>query len=354
MKIPFIPKTMLEATYLGNTGYEYVFALWVLLAALLIFKIIQSFILHRLSDFSARTKTDLDDTFIEIVEAIRPPFYSFIAFYIGIQFLSLHRVLETAVNIILLIWVVYLSISAVQKIVDYAIRKHVGYETQEAAASASRFLSGLVKWVLWAIGALLVLSNLGVNITSLIAGLGVGGVAVAFALQNILGDLFSSFAIYFDKPFIVGDVIKVGEFVGEVEKIGIKTTRVKSLQGEEIVFSNNQLTSDVVQNFGRIEERRSLFTVGVTYDTPPEKLKRIPTMIKEIIESVDDARFDRSHFKNFGESALEIETSFYIVSGADYAHYLDLQQEVNLKIREKFMKEGIELAYPTQTIHLKR
>lgn len=344
---------LLDAVFLGNTGHDYFVAILLFVAGLIALKVTQYLILNRLADFSRRTKTDLDDTFIEIVRSVHPPFYAFVAFYIALQVLYVHPLLETTLNTILLIWVVYQVINAVQRLIDYAVRRSVTYETEEAARSAARFISGLSKWILWVLGILLVLSNLGVNVTSILAGLGIGGVAVAFALQNILGDLFSSFAIYFDKPFIVGDVIKVGDFIGEVQKIGIKTTRVKALQGEEVIFSNNQLTSDVVQNFGRIQERRSVFTLGVEYDTAQEKLERIPEIIESIITEKENTSFDRSHFTEFGESALEIETSFYILH-SDYKKYMDVLQSVKLDIRQRLNDEGVGFAYPTQTIHVKK
>ena len=197
------------------------------------------------------------------------------------------------------------------------------------------------------------LSNLGINVTSLVAGLGVGGIAIAFALQNILNDLFSSFAIYFDKPFVVGDFIKIGEHAGTVEKVGIKTTRIRSTTGEELIISNRELTSARVQNFKRLNERRSIFTIGVVYETTAEKLRRIPSIIQTIIESQSLNRFDRVHFKTFGDFSLNFEVSYYVQT-TDYKKFMDTQEIVNLKIVEAFEKEGISMAYPTQTIYLEK
>jgi MscS family membrane protein len=179
------------------------------------------------------------------------------------------------------------------------------------------------------------------------------GVAIAFAFQNILEDLFSSFAIVFDKPFKIGDFIIVGDKLGVVEKIGIKTTRIKSLQGEEIVISNKELTSAQVRNFKKMETRRISFSFGVTYQTPTEKLKGIPKTVESIIEETDNVRFDRAHFNEFGDSALLFEVVYY-VEGNDYNMYMDAQQQINLKIKESFEKDGIEMAYPTQTIFLQK
>jgi small-conductance mechanosensitive channel len=198
-----------------------------------------------------------------------------------------------------------------------------------------------------------VISNLGVDITSLIAGIGIGGIAIALALQNILSDLFSSFSIYFDKPFKVGDFIVVGEHMGSVEKIGIKTTRVRSPQGEEIVIANQELTTARVQNFRRLERRRNLVTLGVTYETPLAKLKKVTGIIEDIINKQKDATFDRVHFQSFGDFSLNYQIVYYVES-EEYGVFMDVQQAINFAIMEAFEKEGIEFAYPTQTLYLSK
>ena len=222
-----------------------------------------------------------------------------------------------------------------------------------SVVAAMDILSFVIRLAIWAFVLLLILDNLGINITALVAGLGVGGIAVALAAQNILGDLFASLSIVLDKPFVVGDFLSVGEHVGNVEKVGIKTTRLRSLSGEELVFSNNDLLSSRIRNYGRMYERRVLMSIGVTYQTSVEHLKKIPAMIKEIVESEDDVRFDRSHFKSYGDFALVFETVYYVLS-SDYNHYMDIQQSINLQIFEQFGKEGIDFAYPTQTLFLNK
>lgn len=223
----------------------------------------------------------------------------------------------------------------------------------EKTKNALRFLGNIGKTLLWAIGILIILQNLGVNISALVAGLGIGGIAIALALQNILGDLFSSFSIVFDKPFVVGDVIKIGTTTGEVEKIGIKTTRIRSPQGEEIIMSNTELTSAQIKNLGRLKERRVTLKFGVLYETPQDKFEKIPDMIKGIINSVGECRFHRAHFVNFGDSALEFQVTYHIESD-NYGMYLDRQQEINFVIKNLFEKEGIGMAYPTQTVYIQK
>ena len=215
------------------------------------------------------------------------------------------------------------------------------------------FMSGLLKASLWIVAALMVLSNLGVNVTGLMAGLGVGGLAIAFALQNVFADLFASFSIYLDKPFKIGDFIIVGEHTGTVEKIGIKTTRIRALQGEEIVISNQEMTSARVHNFKKLDERRISTQFGVTYDTPTETLKKIPDMIKKIVDEEKMTRFDRAHFTTFGDSALLFDLVYYIES-QEYVDYLEAQQAMNFKIKEAFEGAGIDMAFPTQTIYIEK
>ena len=215
--------------------------------------------------------------------------------------------------------------------------------------SAHTFFIFLAKTFNWILIALLVLDNLGINITSLIAGLGIGGVAVALAVQNILGDLFCSLSILLDKPFEVGDFIVLGELKGEVEKIGIKSTRIRSLSGEQIIISNSDLTQGKIQNFKRMNQRRILFRFGVTYQTEVEKLRKIPEIVKSLIEEFNNTKFDRAHFIELGESALNYEVVFFVLS-SEFNVYADIHHEINLKLIERFKTEGIDFAYPTRTI----
>jgi small-conductance mechanosensitive channel len=203
--------------------------------------------------------------------------------------------------------------------------------------------------VVWAAVLLVLLDNLGVNITTLIAGLGVGGIAVALAAQNVLGDLFSSLSIVLDKPFVVGDFIVVGDFLGSVEHVGLKTTRLRSLSGEQVVFSNTDLLNSRIRNYGRMFERRIVSSIGVTYQTPVAKLRRIPEIIREIVEEQDRVRFDRAHFQTFADSALTFEIVYYVLT-PDYNYYMDVQQNINLALFERLAAEGVEFAYPTRTV----
>jgi len=340
-----------EYRILGSTTGEYAVALASFFVFLIVLKFIQWAILVRMKKLAGKTKTDIDDTLVRIVKTIKPPFYLFLSFYLAVRFfLELPAAASRFINVILIVWVVYQVIGAVQVLINYVVRKAMRGEGDDAKVAAG-IVGKIAKVTLWIIGLLLILSNFGVNINSLIAGLGIGGIAIAFALQNILSDVFSSFAIYFDKPFVVGDFIVVGPDKGVVERIGIKTTRIRSLGGEELVISNKEITSARVQNFKQMNERRISFTFGVLYETDNRLLRKIPGIVKDIIENIESTRFDRAHFQSFGDSSLDFEAVYYIES-QDYNLYMDIQQEINLGIREEFEKEGIEMAYPTRTVYI--
>jgi small-conductance mechanosensitive channel len=217
----------------------------------------------------------------------------------------------------------------------------------------SSHIGTFIKIAVWSVAVIFALDNLGFDVNAVIAGLGVGGVAVAFAAQAILGDLFNYFVIFFDKPFKKGDFIIVDDLMGVVDHIGIKTTRVVSLGGEQLVFSNTDLTSTRVRNYKRMAQRRVLFALGVTYQTSHAMMKKIPDMVKDIVEKVPHTVFDRAHFKNFGDFSLNIEVVYYVV-GSDYNAYMDIQQKINFEIMKRFEDEGIEFAYPTQTLFVSK
>lgn len=222
------------------------------------------------------------------------------------------------------------------------------------ASPKAIILSFLARFLLYVILLLLFLDNLGVNITALVTGLGVGGVAVALAVQNILGDLFASLSIAFDKPFEVGDFIVVGEFSGTVEKVGLKTTRVKSISGEQVIIPNSDLLQSRVRNFKRMRERRVVLRFGVTYETPADVVARIPGLVRDIVETQGEkVRFDRSHFASFAASSLDFEVVYFVLD-PEYSLFMDIQQTIGIELMRAFAREHIEFAYPTQTLYLRK
>ena len=230
-------------------------------------------------------------------------------------------------------------------------RRKVTINEDKAAASSIGIIRFVARTAIWVMVLLLTLDNLGVDITALVAGLGIGGIAVALALQNVLGDLLASLSIALDQPFVLGDFLVVGDHMGTIEYIGIKSTRLRSLTGEQIVMSNADLLSSRLRNFGRMYERRVTFTIGVTYETPREALLRIAPALRTIIEEQDDVRFDRAHFAKYGPYSLDFDVVYYVLS-ADFGRYMDVQQSINFRIHEEFEALGVEFAYPTQTLLL--
>ena len=233
------------------------------------------------------------------------------------------------------------------------LRRKQQLEEDAGAVAAMDIVSYLLRVSVWAIVFLLALDNLGVNITALVAGLGVGGIAVALAAQSIIGDLFASLSIVLDKPFVLGDFLVIDDLAGNVEKVGLKTTRVRSLSGEQLVFSNNDLLKSRIRNYGRMFERRIVFAIGVVYQTPVEKLEQVPKIVEDIIVKQESARFDRAHFQRFGDYSLNFEIVYYVES-SDYSLYMDIQQAVNFEIFRRFAEAGIEFAYPTRTLFVTR
>ncbi|UXY15347.1 mechanosensitive ion channel family protein [Chitiniphilus purpureus] len=217
------------------------------------------------------------------------------------------------------------------------------------AATAMTVLGFIARVVLWSMILLIVLDQLGFNISGLVAGLGIGGVAVALAVQNILGDLFASLAIVLDKPFVVGDFIIVGDMMGNIERVGLKTTRVRSLSGEQLVFSNDDLLKSRIRNYQKLRERRVVFSVAVPYDTPRDKLERIPGMLRDIIGARDKVRLDRAHFQGIGNAAFTFEVVYFVLD-PDFNLYMDIQQQINLELVSAFEREDIEFATPIQRL----
>ncbi|MDD5071831.1 MAG: mechanosensitive ion channel family protein [Patescibacteria group bacterium] len=345
--------TFLRVEFLGNSVGDWLIAVLIFLAALIVLRLFKSGAVAKLRKISQKTKTEIDDMAIDALDSIHWPFYIFISFYFSLFFITTPLFVKEWSFYIFLIAMVYYIVRFLATLTDYGVKMAIEKRSGEGDPGIIKFLGITVKIVLWVIAAVLILDNMGYQITSLVAGLGIGGIAVALALQNILGDLFSSFAIYFDKPFKIGDFIIVGEHMGTVKRVGIKTTRIQALQGEEIVISNNELTSARVQNFGVMRERRIVFTVGVAYNTSREKLEKIPSLIKEIVAGQKDTRLDRVHLKNFGDFSLVFEIVYYVNSG-DYNFYMDTQQSINFGILNKFSEEKIEIAFPTQTLYLKK
>lgn len=300
-----------------------------------------------------QTKGTADDFLLDLCHRTNLALIVFPAIWLGSRALVLPKELTSLISTFARLSLLAQSALWSAAILDFFLRRYHRRraETDPAAVTTIRaFRFGAVFGV-WCIAALVALDNLGVDVTTLITGLGIGGVAIALATQNILGDLFASLSIVLDKPFVVGDFIRTGDDLGMVEQIGLKTTRVRSLSGELLVFSNSDLLQSRIRNYKRMEERRILFRIGVVYQTTPSQLRRIPPMVREIIERQPSTRFDRAHFAAFGDSSYDFELVYYVAS-PDYNVYMDTQQAINLAIVDAFAAGKIELAYPTRTLYL--
>ena len=344
--------------FLGNTLYNWLIAIIIFVGLTILLKLFQVIILSRLKKLANKTENDLDDAMIAIFSNIKPPFYFFTALYFAVKYLTFPELVGKILGVIIFIVVVYEVVQAVARFVDYFIDKYLQRgkgpkEEKKHSQTMLRAASFAVKIVLWAIALIMILSNLGINVTSLVASLGIGGIAIALALQNVLTDIFSSFSIYVDKPFQVGDFVTVGTDSGTVERIGMKTTRIRSVQGEEIVVSNRELTTARVQNFKKLEKRRVVVNLGVVYGLSFTKLKSIPRIAKKIVNEVEDVEFDRCHFASYGDFSLNFELVYH-VNSAEYGICMDKKQEINLQIYKVFEQEKIEFAFPTQTVHIEK
>lgn len=347
-------KEFLNQTYFGNTLEAYLIALGIFIGGIILIKIFKSIVLYRLKKWSEKTETTLDDFLIRGIEKSIVPLLYYGAFYAGITSLTLNPQTKNIVDIVslalLTFFIVRFISSTIMFTLSYFLKKQ---ERGEEKARQLRGMTVLINIFVWVIGIVFLMDNLGFDISAVIAGLGIGGIAIALAAQTILGDLFSYFVIFFDRPFEVGDFIVVGDKVGNVEYTGIKTTRIRALSGEQLVFSNTDLTNSRIHNFKKMERRRVVFKLGVIYQTPSEKLAEISKFVREIIEKQPDTIFDRGHFSAYGDFSLNFEFVYYVI-GSDYVKYMDTQQKINIEIYDEFEKRGIEFAYPTQTLFVNK
>lgn len=346
-----VVQSFLALEFLGNTVRTYAIALGVFFAVLIGLWILKTVVIKRLRRLAERTATDIDDFLLGLPRHVGPITYFVLALYLATRSLVLSENLERVTHILFVVILTFKIIQTAQEIAAFFLRKWAARaepDDQTSAVVVTNMIK-VLRVALWATGVIFVLDNLGIHVTSIVAGLGIGGVAVALAAQSLLGDAFSSFAIFVDKPFKVGDFIIVGDLLGTVEHVGFKTTRIRSLGGEQLIFSNSDLTSSRIRNYKRMKMRRIVFSVGVTYQTTLEQVKAIPRIIEEIIKSHELAKFDRAHFKSFGDFALIFE-AVYNVLAPEYNKYMDVQQSINEEIMEAFQKRGIEFAYPTQQL----
>lgn len=344
----------LNTDYYGNSIQNYLISVGMILGGMLIIRLFRKSILIRLKKWASTTETNFDDYVVSAVERFILPMLNVGVMYLAVKYLNLgeegSKVLRNAFVVAFTFYAIRLGTSSLKILLEsYAKRQEGG----EEKVKQLKGIMIVINIIIWSLGAVFLFDNLGYNVTAIVTGLGIGGLAVALAAQTILGDLFNYFVIFFDRPFEIGDYIVVDDKKGNVEYVGIKTTRIKSLTGEQIIISNSDLTNSRVHNFKRMERRRIVFNIGVTYQTTPEQLRAIPDIIRKIIVDQKDAQIDRCHFSSFGDSSLNFETVYYVTE-PDYAKYMDIQQSINLQVFDAFYKEKIDFAYPTQTLFIEK
>lgn len=350
---------VLGSEWLGTSVQNWVLGAATAIGVFIVLSIVRKFVVARARSYGERHKDGVFAMAGAVVAKTSFLVVFAVAVWAGSQFLTipdrgkafLRGVVTVAAAIQGAIW----AMAAMEFALGAYLKKRRDESGQDDASlrTAVPAVTFIGRLVILAVAVLLALQNLGVDVTALVAGLGIGGIAIALAVQNILGDLFSSLSIVLDKPFVVGDFIIVGDEMGTVEHIGLKSTRVRSLWGEQLVFRNTDLLASRIRNFKRMQERRVVVTIGVTYQTPVETVRSLPGEIRGIIERQKSVRFDRAHFKGFGASSLDFEYVYWVLS-SDYNVYMDIQQEINLSLAARFEELKVEFAYPTQTLFVEK
>ncbi|MFA5140804.1 MAG: mechanosensitive ion channel family protein [Elusimicrobiota bacterium] len=345
--------SLLAREFLGNSVRGYLVAGITLLLLLFGAKFLRWFLTVNLEKLTKRTATDFDDFIVSLLGTIRTHELALLALFIAVRHLAVSPAIFNILHIALVLAMSWRGAAVLRALLGYGLRRACDRAglADANASSAAKNLELVLSGAIWVGAVLFILDNLGVNITAAVAGLGIGGVAVALAAQHILGDLFSSFVIFIDKPFKVGDFITVGDLAGPVEHIGIKTTRVRALSGEMLIFSNSDLTSARIRNYELMRERRVLTGFSLDLATPVEKAAVVPDIVKDAVKAVQGVRFDRAHLKGFGPAGLEFEFVYYVLS-ADYVKFMNAQENIDLGLLRRLEASGLHLAYPAQTVHL--
>jgi len=338
--------------FFDNSTLSWLTALGIAVGVALALYVTKAVVVHHLRRLAERTETKLDDIAVAALDATRPLVVVIMGLYAGSRVLALPPPVNVfATRVAIVTGLIQAAIWGNTALRAWLSEYYGNTTTDPARATSAAAVGFIARMVLWIVILLMILDNLGVNITTLVASLGIGGIAVALAVQNILGDLFASLSIVLDKPFVIGDFVIVDKYLGTIEYVGLKTTRIRSLGGEQLVFSNADLLKSRLQNMTRMERRRVVFGVSVGYDTPTDKLRTIPPMLTELVKAREPVTFDRAHFSGIGPSSYNFEVVYWVET-PDYIRFMDIQQEIYLQLLDRLAAQGIELAFPTQTLHV--
>ncbi len=346
--------SLMEREFYHNPLSDYLLCLGILVGGILVVKVVQAVVLRRLRAWAEKTPTTLDVFIVDRIQKNAIPLAFVGIAEAALRVLTLPPKLTRVIDMAGIVLAGLIGILFALALVRYGFQEYARKHGEDASRDrAMKGIMSLINVVVWVVGTIFLLDNLGFRISTVVAGLGIGGIAVALAAQTVLGDLFAYFTILFDRPFEIGDFIIAGDHMGVIERLGIKTTRISSLSGEQIVVSNKDLTDSRVRNYKRMAKRRVVFHLGVTYQTPLERLREIPGIVHDVFGEIEGATLDRVHFSSYGDFSLTYEIVYY-VDGNDYTRYMDIQQTANLRIYEEFGNRRIEFAYPTQTLYLTR
>jgi small-conductance mechanosensitive channel len=346
-------KEFFDQVYYNNTIREYAIALSLIVCGILLILAFKRVIIIRLQKWVEKTPGTWDDFIIQSFSRFGVPIFQWIIVYWGIHLLDLSTRTERIIQIVTSLLVTYYILRLVSSIVMLLLKS--GVRRQEHGDEKIKQLGGLMLIInvfIWIVGIVFLLGNWGVQVAPIITGLGIGGIAVALAAQNILGDLFNYFVIFFDRPFEAGDFITVDDKAGTIEYVGVKTTRLRSLGGEQIIIGNSNLTNSRIHNYKRMARRRVVFTIDVEYGTPLETLKTIPSVLRSIVEEQQLITVDRVHFASYKDWSLRFEVVYFVLS-ADFNAYMDIQQNINFRIYQEFESRKISFAFPTQSLVVK-
>lgn len=340
-----------DKIFFGNSTRDWLIAAAIIAVSFILIQALKRSVLKRLQKWANRTIFTFDNFLVTAIERTVIPFLYFAAIFVAFGYLTFNTSANNIIRVARLFIITFFILSLITSAIQYFIFAFLDkQENSEMKKKQAGSLIIILKVIVWILGLVFLINNLGYNVTTIITGLGIGGIAVALAAQAVLADFFSYFVIFFDRPFEIGDFIIVdNKVIGAVEHIGIKTTRIRANSGEQIICSNKDLTDSRVHNYKRMLRRRVVFGFGVSFQTSIDQIKMIPGIIKQIIESTDDATFDRSHFSAIGDYSMKFETVYYIES-PDFNLYMDAQQKIYLQLLEIFEKENIQFAYPTQTL----
>ena len=338
----------LSYSFLSNSLYKYITSFVIFFISIKILYYFKKYALSKIEELSKKTETKIDDALVEIIKGISWLEYQIIAIYLATRNLTFPTTLSNIIKYLLIFSITYRVVISLEKLLKFALEEISGKEYEKSIKTI-----GLIfRIMIWIIAVLFVLNNLGVRITALLTGLGIGGIAIAMASQTILGDIFNFFVILMDKPFKIGDFINLPSqnLSGTVEEIGLKSVKIRALRGEIFIITNSKIMSEIIENFSEMKERRVVFNIGVIYETPIEKLKMIPDIIEKSIKKIKNTRFERSNLSNLNSYSIDFESIYYI-TGSDYNLYVKTHEEALLEISKKFNENSIEFAYPTQKIY---